>query len=161
MKTANGFTLIEVLIAMLVLSIGLVGLAALQMTSLRNSLSAYHRSQATQLAYDMADRMRANVANAQLGEASVYVTQTPPSSASEQTLCTTTGCTPAQMAEQDLFEWNAELVDILPNGLGNIETLGLIENRAFTVTVTWNDKNKIKDEYKTDDQLNFEMSFKL
>ena len=62
MKTNTGFTLIEVLIAMLVLAVGLLGLAGLQATSLKNNQSAYNRSQATQLAYDMADRMRANVA---------------------------------------------------------------------------------------------------
>ena len=64
MKTHSGFTLIEVLISMLILAVGLLGLAGLQATGLRNNLSAYNRSQATQLAYDMADRMRANVDDA-------------------------------------------------------------------------------------------------
>ena len=62
MNKNAGFTLIEVLIAMLVLAVGLLGLAGLQATSLRNNQSAYNRSQATQLAYDIADRMRANSA---------------------------------------------------------------------------------------------------
>ncbi len=65
MKTNTGFTLIEVLIAMLVLAVGLLGLAGLQATSLRNNQSAYNRSQATQLAYDLADRMRANFTESQ------------------------------------------------------------------------------------------------
>ncbi|MCX7101946.1 MAG: type IV pilus modification protein PilV, partial [Methylobacter sp.] len=64
MKQTAGFTLIEVLIAMLVLAVGLLGLAGLQATSLKSNQSAYNRSQATQLAYDLADRMRANVAGA-------------------------------------------------------------------------------------------------
>ena len=64
MKTNSGFTLIEVLIAMLVLAVGLLGLAGMQATGIRNNLSAYNRSLATQLAYDMADRMRSNVADA-------------------------------------------------------------------------------------------------
>jgi len=72
MKKHKGFTLIEVLVSMIVLAIGLLGLAGLQMSSLRNNLSAYHRSQATQLAYDMADRMRTNIADAKLGLTSVY-----------------------------------------------------------------------------------------
>ena len=62
MNKNAGFTLIEVLIAMLVLAVSLLGLAGLQATSLRNNQSAYNRSQATQLAYDLADRMRANAA---------------------------------------------------------------------------------------------------
>ena len=57
----TGFTLIEVLIAMLVLAGGLLGLAGLQATSLSNGQSAYNRSQATQLAYQLADNMRANI----------------------------------------------------------------------------------------------------
>ena len=57
---SQGFTLIEVLIAIIVLSIGLLGLAGLQLTSLRNSNSAYTRSQAVILSYDIVDRIRAN-----------------------------------------------------------------------------------------------------
>ena len=60
MNKNTGFTLIEVLIAMIILAVGLLGLAGLQATSLRNNQSAYNRSVATQLAYDIADRMRAN-----------------------------------------------------------------------------------------------------
>ena len=56
----KGFTLLEVLVAVLVLAIGLLGLAGLQATSLRVNQSASMRSQATNLAYDMADRIRAN-----------------------------------------------------------------------------------------------------
>lgn len=57
---ARGLTLVEILVALLVLSIGLLGLAALQTTSLRFNTSAYYRTQATALAYDLSDRMRAN-----------------------------------------------------------------------------------------------------
>jgi type IV pilus assembly protein PilV len=58
-RTQRGFSLLEVLIALLVLSIGLLGLAALQAAGLRSSHGAYLSSQATLLAYDMADRIRA------------------------------------------------------------------------------------------------------
>ena len=64
----RGTTLIEVLIALIVLSIGLLGLALLQVTSVQSNHSAYYRSQATVLAHDLADRMRAN-RTAALGEA--------------------------------------------------------------------------------------------
>ncbi|HLE93281.1 MAG TPA: type IV pilus modification protein PilV, partial [Sulfuricaulis sp.] len=56
----RGFSLIEVLVALLVLSIGLLGLAALQTTSLQYNTGSYFRTQATFLAYDIIDRMRAN-----------------------------------------------------------------------------------------------------
>ncbi len=59
----SGFSLLEVLIAIVITSIGLLGLAAMQATGLRNNHSAYHRSQATVLAYDIADRMRSNASS--------------------------------------------------------------------------------------------------
>ena len=57
---ARGFTLVESLVAVLVLSIGLLGIAALQVSSLRTNHVAYQRTQATFMAYDLLDRMRAN-----------------------------------------------------------------------------------------------------
>ena len=56
----SGFTLLEVLVALVILSIGLLGLAGLQAASLRYNHSSYLRSQATLIAYDIVDRMRAN-----------------------------------------------------------------------------------------------------
>jgi type IV pilus assembly protein PilV len=61
-----GFTLLEVLVAILVLAIGLLGMARLQMTGMKSNHSAYLRSQASLLAYDITERMRAN-RNAALG----------------------------------------------------------------------------------------------
>lgn len=111
-QSQSGFTLIEVLVAVLVLSIGLVGVAALQGVSLKNTQSAFMRSQATALAYDLADRMRANVLSARLG---LY----DPSTAAAVTACkSTTGCTPQDMAKHDLAEWNAAIATYLPMGQG-------------------------------------------
>jgi type IV pilus assembly protein PilV len=111
MDKQNGFTLIEVLIAMLVLAIGLLGLAGLQATSLRNTQSAYNRSLATELAYDLADRMRANISGV-----AAYTT----SSAAQNANCeNTSGCSSSQMAQNDLYEWNA-VITTLPSGQGII-----------------------------------------
>ncbi len=160
MKQNKGFTLIEILISMVILAIGLLGLAGLQMTGLRHNLSAYHRSQATQLAYDMADRMRVNIVNAKLGSNSVYVQKNPPSNANKQASCLTVSgtCSPIQMAEQDLFEWNEHIIQKLPNGEGEIEALA---DKTFKITITWVDKNKTKAAFKSSDELKFKMSFKL
>ncbi len=57
---SRGFTLLEVLVAMVVLSVGLLGLSGLQTSSLRNNHSAFLRSQATLVSNDIIDRMRAN-----------------------------------------------------------------------------------------------------
>ncbi|MCF6251352.1 MAG: type IV pilus modification protein PilV [Methylococcaceae bacterium] len=153
MKYETGFTLIEVLIAMLVLAVGLLGLAGLQATGLRNNLSAYNRSQATQLAYDMADRMRANVANARNFGASVYITKLP-TAANVQNDCkqVTTTCTTADLAENDLFEWNCAIAGCsaevgppampaipatLPSGTGSITVVPA--TGIFTITINWDD----------------------
>lgn len=111
-KQQSGFSLIEVLVSALILSIGLVGVAGLQAVSLKNNQSAYMRSQATALAYDLADRMRTNVAGANTG---FY----DPASASLSATCaTTSGCTSQQLAHNDLSEWAALLDSSLPMGTG-------------------------------------------
>ena len=76
-KYQYGFTLLEVLIALLVLSIGLLGLAALQTTGLRSNLMASMRTQATQLAYDITDRMRANPKGVEAGEYVIDLSEAP------------------------------------------------------------------------------------
>lgn len=58
-----GVSMLEVLISIVVLAVGLLGFAGLQMLSLKNSNSAYQRSQATMLAYDVIDRIRADMPN--------------------------------------------------------------------------------------------------
>ena len=140
MNNNTGFTLIEVLIAMLVLAVGLLGLAALQATGLKNNLSAYSRSQATQLAYDMSDRMRANRADSQNLAASTYVTVVPADAVAkancEQVANT---CSVADMAENDLFIWNNAITTVLPMGLGTIALNGSI----FTITINWDDNRDV------------------
>lgn len=151
MKIERGFTLIEVLVAMVVLSIGLLGLAGLQATSLKSNQSAYHRSQATQLAYEMADRMRANREYAKVLLNNVYTTTDPAEAVAQPNcfsvllscpktplngVCPVTpivGCTAAQMAENDLHEWWLAIEKELPSGLGTISNTGSI----FTITLSW------------------------
>jgi type IV pilus assembly protein PilV len=162
MNKNSGFTLIEVLIAALVLSFGLLGLAGLQATSIRNNQSAYYRSQATQLAYDMADRMRANKnesvdrISGSVIAASKYVTIAP-TAASDQAGCTTvTGCTGAQMATHDLSQWNKALTSALPGGTGTITVVAT--TRVFTITVNWDDnRDGVVNAYDP----NFSVSFQL
>lgn len=108
----SGFSLIEVLVAVIVLSIGLVGVAGLQAVSLQNNQSAFMRSQATALAYDLADRMRANVPGANAG---MY---DPTAKAATAGCKSASGCTTQQMAENDLYEWSAAIATYLPDGEG-------------------------------------------
>ena len=111
-RAQRGFTLIEVLVSSLILALGLVGVAGLQALALKSNQSAYLRSQASALAYDLADRMRTNVQGADSG---FYV----PGQASLHATCSSTsGCSVQQVAQNDLAEWNAALAANLPMGTG-------------------------------------------
>jgi len=124
-----GFTLIEVLVAVLVMSIGLLGLASLQATSLRFNNDSSAQTQAAYLTSDMADRMRANVS-----KAAGY----PAQAAGENANCyTAAGCTPDEMAANDIFEWNDALATTLPAGQGTITALA---GGLYTITVMWDEQ---------------------
>lgn len=114
----SGFNLIEVMIALVVVSIGLLGMAILQMTSLQQNQSAYHRSQATLLAYDITDRMRANMDEVDAG--SYFAASGTPTSDCINYTGAAAGCTPAEMAANDLDEWQASIATELPQGGGRV-----------------------------------------
>jgi len=142
MNKNTGFTLIEVLIAMLVLAVGLLGLAGLQATSLKNNQSAYNRSQATQLAYDMTDRIRSNLAEANKLATSAYVTINP-NAAAAQADCKTvsTTCTPADLAQNDLAQWYQDLIT-LPSVTTTPTTTRIdvdVATRIYTIIIIWDD----------------------
>jgi len=118
----RGATLVEVLVALLVLSIGLLGVAALQVSALQTNQGAHVRSQASVLAYDIADRMRANRAVALAGGYNVLYTVTPSGGA---------------LNELDLQNWKAALTNTLPTGQGEISLVGSIA----LIRVRWTDKS--------------------
>lgn len=120
----GGFSMIEVLIAVLVLSIGLIGLASLQGVSLQFNNSAYLRSQATNLAYDMADRVRANRAAALFGGAYNLAVADPTPA-------------PGALPETDLNEWRTALQNSLPAGTGEVDVPAGTNN--LTIVVCWDD----------------------
>jgi type IV pilus assembly protein PilV len=113
-SSIRGFTLLEVLVSVLVLSIGLLGLASLQVAGMQNNHSAYLRTQATLLAYDMADRMRANVT----GVTNLKYSHSDPDGTVQANCLTTTGCTSTEMAGHDIYEWYQSLGNQLPGGKG-------------------------------------------
>lgn len=128
-ERASGFTLLEVLIALVVLSIGLLGIAALQGVGLRSSQGAYLTSQASLLAYDMADRIRANPNTVAAG-------------ATVTTDCTVPG---TGLAGADLQEWSCAVETLLPSGVGRIDGVqvqdfGVIGTiTRYTITINWED----------------------
>lgn len=113
-----GVNLIEVLVALVLLSIGLLGLAGLQASSMRVGQSSIHRSLAAQLAHDMIERMRANVAGA--GAYGIALGDAAPE------------CT--GVATCDLRDWRLRLRS-LPAGAGAVTVSG----EQATVLVQWDD----------------------
>lgn len=114
--------MIEVLVAIVVLSIGLLGLASLQATGLKQNHSALMRSQATVLAYDIIDRMRANRDSALNNNYNIALNTATPNGAT--------------IPEVDIKAWRDKLTDLLPNGNGSVTR----DADQFTITVQWNDK---------------------
>lgn len=119
----SGFSLMEVLVALLVLSVGLLGLAALQAVSLKTNHGAYQRTQATFLAYDIMDRMRANRANAIAGAYNLAISATPSGSTT--------------LAQQDLVDWMNNFVTVLlPEGDASVDCTNAA---VCTVTIQWDE----------------------
>jgi type IV pilus assembly protein PilV len=121
--------MVEILVTIFVLAIGLLGLAGLQATGLKNNQSAYLRTVAMQQAYDMADRIRANPGGKDAGDYDA-ISGTPSDPG-----CITSGCSTAQMAQYDAYEWNTDNAALLPSGLGTVTRSG----KMFTVTLMWDD----------------------
>ncbi|MBQ0797954.1 MAG: type IV pilus modification protein PilV [Porticoccaceae bacterium] len=139
----QGVGLIEVLIAVLVLSVGILGVAALQITGKQALSDASQRSVATGLARDIAERMRSNPS-----ELESYETTLGGGTITEPSTCRNSNCTTAQLAARDLFEWE-QLLDgadetVVIGGV-TTNTGGLVNPRAcithtlgkITVAIAW------------------------
>jgi type IV pilus assembly protein PilV len=132
----HGFTLLEVLIAIIVLSFGLLGLAGIQAAGVRNTHSANLRTLAAHQAYDMAERMRANGDGIKAGAYDAIDISTPSDPG-----CISSGCTAANLAVYDHFAWNTNNSAILPSGRGTVSAIAstTAPNKAYTITVMWDD----------------------
>lgn len=124
-RRQRGLSLIEVLIAMLILAIGLLGIAAMQAITLRNSQSAFDRTQAVVLSYAMLDRMRANASAARAGSYNLSETCTAPTT-------TTT------LIQNDQRQWIQELRSTMGDATTTCGTISCAAS-VCTITVKWND----------------------
>lgn len=138
-RQQSGLSLLEVLVAIAVLGIGLLGLAQMQAFGMMNVERAYQRSQATVLAYQIADKMRAQVVDPSVTTLNLgrYLTTfMEPDAAEAQPGCmSTSGCSTDAMAENDLFEWNAALQSELPGAIGSIT----LADGNYTISIVWDD----------------------
>jgi len=122
----RGFTLIEVLVTVVILAIGLLGMAGLLSAGIKNTQSALLLSQATTEAYNILDCIRANRAAAEAGAYNIALSGTPSGSS---------------LAATDLTDWKNRLASVLPSGQGGV-TCGAAAcpvGSTYTVTVQWVD----------------------
>jgi type IV pilus assembly protein PilV len=153
----RGNTLIEVLISVLIMSIGMLGIAGLQAFSMSSSHQASMRSQAVILARDMADRMRANRIAVRAAAPNNYGTVAPVRNNCRPAYATVVVavpvvCTPTQLAADDVWDWRSRVFLQLPAGEGEVcidstPDDGVIGAHAcdaigtvFTVKMFWNEK---------------------
>ena len=147
---AYGFSLIEVLIAVIILAIGLLGIAGLQVTSKRTSFEALQRVTAVMLAQDVIERMRANK-----GQLAAYIAAADVTGGLgvPGTNCTSAACTTAQIVTYDLYQWQQAIVGASETKAGaNVGGLilptGCITNTTgttgeVTVAIAWRGLTKL------------------
>lgn len=153
-KLSTGFTLLEILIAMLIISIGLLGVATLQIRGQQFNQVSYFRTQATFLAYDLMDRIRINfetnntVINPMADYSSEPLQQfvnVGPSGNINQPKgdCEDNPCSSLQLANYDLDNWFYYLRNTLPDGTAKIDGTVQINNNnvtaQYTITIQWKD----------------------
>lgn len=137
---AAGFTLVELLVALVIVSVGLLGIAKLSLGTVQANDSAFMRSQASALVQQILDDMRANQPEAKAGGYDVAIGSTP-----SMQSCLATSCSAGQVAAADLYTWKSALQANLPSGDGSVvtatttnPTTGAPETTA-TITVQWDD----------------------
>lgn len=154
---SRGLTLIEVLVALLVLSFGLLGLAMMQTAGIRFATDSYSRSQATFFAYDIIERMRVNptgFANGyyDIGDADAAESAISTYAGCKDSSCDCTGssCAPQALAQYDLGQWYS-LQDSLLTGArlaaANSNRSTIVRNgNTATITIRWLEQDDLKEQ---------------
>lgn len=137
-KRQEGFTILEILIALVVLAIGILGMAGLQSKSLYNNHSAQLRTKATSLAHDIAERMRANRRIA-LESAANYQINMGTTPAAPGTNCATNNCSGNELATFDKYQWWSAVSNELPVGEASVAVD--INKHIATITIQWEDNH--------------------
>ncbi len=163
----RGTTLVEALIAAVIIAIGLLGIAVLQVKSLQASTNAEYRAKAVDIASSLADRMQANLI-ADTASGNDYISTTPLSAcpAAPAQLCSMTpgassvsgvsSCTPTQMAAFDLYEARCATTgvkQVLPGGSLTVRCIDSVAGNAdacdpgseMRITVNWDTRTETLD----------------
>jgi type IV pilus assembly protein PilV len=133
----KGFSLIEVLAAMVVLGVGLLATAKMQILALQNTQGGYMRAQVSHISYDIIDRMRTNPNAVTTGSYDLAETDDTPGIINCKGAAA--NCTAANMAQFDHYWWRSTIREFLPNGTGAITTVDDGTFTTVTIDVTWID----------------------
>jgi len=129
-RSQRGFSLVEVLIALIIMSVGMLGIASLYVQSMQAGRTSLFRHSAVTLAGDVADRIRANptAVNAYAG-----------AGADGGCIDGNTDCNDAQMAAQDILLWDLQATDTLPNGDVVITVDNAVTPPSYTIAINWDE----------------------
>lgn len=159
MKEQRGFGMLEALISMVVIMIGVLGMAGMQMLAINNTENARYQSIAAMQASSMAAQMLANATFWRTAPATVTVQGLTVSNninrgntnnraknkiknmGGNNTYCNTTVCTATEMAYFDVESWGVEMASALPSGEGSINCVTAVSPAVCTITMTWQQKN--------------------
>lgn len=145
LKNQNGFTLIEAMLTLFILSIGMLGIAGMQLQGLRSGGLAMQQMTVVTKTQEIIERMRANtityvqgrdqdiVSNIAIAQLALYN-----SGVGADAACINGKiCTNAEMVAFDLFQWETDLKDVLP---GTVTPSISVAGRTLTVAINWQDK---------------------
>ena len=136
-RSQRGFSLIEVLIALIIMSVGMLGIAGLYVQSMQAGRTAMLRHNAVTLAGDVADRIRSNPRAAAEYEIA--------GGTDNGCINGTINCTEAQMAAQDVLMWTAQATQSMPNGLVTIIFDNTVIPPNYTIQVSWDEPGEVMD----------------
>jgi type IV pilus assembly protein PilV len=140
----KGISLLEVLVSVIIIAIGMLGIASMLLVSNQANNSSYMKQQAIQNVYNIFDKIRANsqaAVNGNYNISNIGSTGLPTAVTTPTVMCNAAACTPAQLATYDTWTWLTKDLSRLPNGCGSITTAPspVAGNTTVTVTVQWDD----------------------
>lgn len=157
MRNQHGLGMIEVLVAALIMAIGILGFAAMQVRTLQEATNAQYRMQALALAGDLVARARANRLDADDVWASAYIRDQYAGDV-QQASCLNVVCNTAALAAADVYAINQQLARLLPGGDIRVEQ-NTANAQTYFVRVAWNGQQPTAeqcDDPSLDEQNNFE-----
>jgi len=158
-KHINGVGMVEVLVALVVVGVGMLGIASLYVTTLQAKTTAQARMKAINFAYDIADRIRANRTGGTDYTLQFTDTKSAPAATAncvQNSSTAAVNCTPAQMAANDLYLWDKLVMDAkkgLPAAQRKIEYSNVTIPATYKITLQWTEPNSGTQNYVLEIQI--------